>query len=92
MRLRPPTLGKPPPPTSHPRPKYNAAFRKREQFRQRLFFGGVTSDRTADYYRSVEPRKLSPAHPGEILLHDFIQPLGITQSALAQAIGVTPCE
>jgi antitoxin HigA-1 len=35
-------------------------------------------------------RKLPPVHPGEILLHDFIEPLGLTQSALAKAIGVTP--
>jgi addiction module HigA family antidote len=34
--------------------------------------------------------KLPPVHPGEILLHDFMEPLGLGQSALAEAIGVTP--
>ncbi|GDY23898.1 hypothetical protein LBMAG56_52450 [Verrucomicrobiota bacterium] len=31
-----------------------------------------------------------PVHPGEILRHDFMAPLGLTQNALAKAIGVTP--
>jgi addiction module HigA family antidote len=35
-------------------------------------------------------KKLPPVHPGEILLHDFIEPLGLSQNALARAIGVTP--
>jgi addiction module HigA family antidote len=34
--------------------------------------------------------KLPPVHPGEILLHDFLEPLGLSQSALAGALGVTP--
>ena len=34
--------------------------------------------------------KLPPVHPGEILLHDFLEPLGLSQSALAEALGVTP--
>jgi antitoxin HigA-1 len=29
-------------------------------------------------------------HPGEILLHDFLAPMGISQYALAKAIGVPP--
>ena len=35
-------------------------------------------------------KKLPPVHPGEILLHDFMEPLGLTQTALAKALGVTP--
>lgn len=31
---------------------------------------------------------ITPIHPGEILLEDFIQPLGISQYALAKAISV----
>ena len=31
---------------------------------------------------------LSPVHPGEILFEDFMKPLGISQYALAKAIGV----
>jgi addiction module HigA family antidote len=33
---------------------------------------------------------LSPIHPGEVLLEDFMKPLGLTQYRLAQDIGVTP--
>jgi antitoxin HigA-1 len=33
---------------------------------------------------------LSPIHPGEILLEDFMTPLGLSQYRLAQDIGVTP--
>ena len=32
--------------------------------------------------------KLPPIHPGEILREDFLDPMGITQYALAKAIGV----
>ena len=35
-------------------------------------------------------KKLPPVHPGEILLHDFLEPLGLSQSALAEALDVTP--
>ena len=35
-------------------------------------------------------KKLPPVHPGEILWHDFMEPLGLSQYALAKAIGVTP--
>lgn len=37
----------------------------------------------------MKTKKLSPVHPGEILLHDFMEPLGLTQSALADSLGVT---
>ena len=33
---------------------------------------------------------LSPIHPGEILLEDFMKPLGLSQYRLAKDIGVTP--
>jgi antitoxin HigA-1 len=33
---------------------------------------------------------LSPIHPGEVLLEDFIKPLGLSQYRLAHDIGVTP--
>jgi antitoxin HigA-1 len=35
-------------------------------------------------------KKLPPVHPGEILLHDFLEPLGLSQSRRADALGVTP--
>lgn len=34
--------------------------------------------------------KLSPVQPGEVLLAEFIEPLGITQHRLAVAISVPP--
>jgi antitoxin HigA-1 len=34
------------------------------------------------------PKRLSPVHPGEILLEDFLRPLGISQYRLAKDIGV----
>jgi addiction module HigA family antidote len=33
---------------------------------------------------------LSPIHPGEILLEDFMKPIGLSQYRLAHDIGVTP--
>lgn len=35
-------------------------------------------------------RKLRDIHPGEVLIEDFLKPLGISQSALARAVGVPP--
>ncbi len=32
--------------------------------------------------------KLLPVHPGEILQHEFIEPMGLTQNKLAQALRV----
>ncbi|MDD9981616.1 MAG: HigA family addiction module antitoxin [Gammaproteobacteria bacterium] len=34
--------------------------------------------------------RLEPIHPGEVLKHDFMEPFGLSASALAKAIGVTP--
>jgi addiction module HigA family antidote len=33
-------------------------------------------------------RKLDPVHPGEILLREFIEPMGLSQNRLALALGV----
>jgi len=33
-------------------------------------------------------KKLDPVHPGEILLREFIKPLGLSQNRLALALGV----
>ena len=35
-------------------------------------------------------KKLEPVHPGEILLEEFLEPMGLSQSALARGIGVPP--
>ncbi len=33
---------------------------------------------------------LSPIHPGEVLLQDFMKPLGLSQYRVAKDIGVSP--
>ncbi|MGD0410619.1 MAG: HigA family addiction module antitoxin [Verrucomicrobiota bacterium] len=38
----------------------------------------------------MKTTRLQPVHPGEILLHDFMEPLKLSQYALARAIAVTP--
>ena len=35
-------------------------------------------------------RKLAPTHPGEVLLSDFLEPLGVSQYRLARDISVPP--
>ena len=35
-------------------------------------------------------KKLPNVHPGEILLEEFLTPLGLSQNALARAAGVPP--
>jgi antitoxin HigA-1 len=34
--------------------------------------------------------KISPIHPGEVLMEEFIEPLGLTQHRVAVAVGVPP--
>jgi addiction module HigA family antidote len=34
--------------------------------------------------------RLPPVHPGEILLEDFLKPMGLSQYRLARALGVPP--
>jgi addiction module HigA family antidote len=34
--------------------------------------------------------KLKNIHPGEILLEEFLIPMGVSQNALARAVGVSP--
>ncbi len=36
----------------------------------------------------MNKRDLPPVHPGEILLEDFLKPMGITRYRLAKSIGV----
>ena len=33
---------------------------------------------------------MAPIHPGEVLLAEFLEPLGVTQHRLAVAVGVSP--
>ena len=34
--------------------------------------------------------KLAPVHPGEVLLEEFLKPMGLSQNRLAIGIGVPP--
>ena len=43
-----------------------------------------------DFSDITDGALLAPVHPGEVLLDDFIEPMGITQHALAVIIGVPP--
>ena len=38
----------------------------------------------------MSQRDLPPVHPGEVLLEDFLKPMGISQYRLARDIGVPP--
>jgi len=38
----------------------------------------------------MKNKKLAPIHPGEILLEEFLKPMGISQYRLAQSISVPP--
>jgi addiction module HigA family antidote len=43
-----------------------------------------------DFSDISDGTKLDPVHPGEVLLHDFMLPLEVTQHKLAVTIGVPP--
>jgi addiction module HigA family antidote len=36
------------------------------------------------------PKRMKPIHPGEVLLEEFLKPMGITQYRLAKDISVQP--
>jgi addiction module HigA family antidote len=38
----------------------------------------------------IREERMPPVHPGEILLEDFMKPLGISQYRLAKGMGVYP--
>jgi addiction module HigA family antidote len=35
-------------------------------------------------------KKLDPVHPGEVLLEEFLEPMGLSQNQIANDIGVPP--
>jgi addiction module HigA family antidote len=45
---------------------------------------------TEDLEGTMPTRKLAPIHPGEVLLADFLEPLGLSQYRLAQDLSVPP--
>lgn len=38
----------------------------------------------------MKGKKLMPVHPGEVLLEEFLKPMGLSQNRLALSIGVHP--
>ncbi len=38
----------------------------------------------------MKDEKLKPVHPGEVLLEEFLKPMGLSQHRLALSIGVSP--
>ena len=41
-------------------------------------------------FRDKETEKMKPIHPGEILLEEFLVPMGISQNLLARETGMSP--
>ena len=39
-------------------------------------------------WKIMRKQKVKPIHPGEVPLEDYLKPLGMSQNALAKAIGV----
>ena len=50
---------------------------------------GGAIGRAAEVGRRRLPRRRAPTHPGEMLLEEFLRPLGISQSAFAIRLGVS---
>jgi len=38
----------------------------------------------------MKEKRLKPVHPGEVLMQEFLRPMGLSQNRLALAIGVHP--
>lgn len=38
----------------------------------------------------MSKKKISPVHPGEILMEEFLEPMGLSQNQLANDVGVPP--
>lgn len=38
----------------------------------------------------MKKKKINPIHPGEVLLEEFLKPMGLSQNKLALSIGVPP--
>ena len=45
---------------------------------------------TRDLEVAMDKRQIEPIHPGEILLEEFLNPMGITQYRIAKDINVDP--
>ena len=54
-----------------------------------IFEQALKSRRPAPLVQRRLPTHRPPTHPGEMLLEEFLKPLGITQSAFALQLGVS---
>jgi len=54
--------------------------------------GNAYDVEVTDYHEEnhMKNKKLSPIHPGEILMEEFLEPMGISQYRLAKDISVPP--
>lgn len=39
-------------------------------------------------YRTTDPERLDPVHPGDVLLEDFIKPMGLTLTMVSAGTGI----
>jgi len=51
--------------------------------------GTKTKSATGGGARRKGRKAFPPVHPGEVILHDYLEPLGMSQYALAKALGIT---
>jgi len=49
----------------------------------------LTTWRLSIIIKTMSKKQLKPVHPGEVLLEEFLKPLGLTQNRLASDIGVS---
>lgn len=49
----------------------------------------TTEPRTSALTTRLLPKHVPPTHPGEMLLEEFLKPLGITQTAFAAKLGIS---
>jgi antitoxin HigA-1 len=64
-------------------------MRLRSQITTRASRAGAALEKNALARGRRLPRQRPPTHPGEMLLEEFLKPLGITQSELATHLGVS---
>lgn len=43
-----------------------------------------------NFEHKMTKKRLQPVHPGEVLLEEFLIPMGLSQNALARGLGVSP--
>ena len=49
----------------------------------------LTMSRLSIIINRMSKKQLKPVHPGEVLLEEFLKPMGLSQSRLASDIGVS---